>query len=663
MNNENLRFMSTSSLVTVDSPIYRPPSFPPPDEWAVSVDEKGNALSRYGSDFWDFRAFERSATFNFMKDSISDGNVHLIKRVMFLVLYHPRLFPGKIRSCVYPFSCLTRIAKVCDKYSVSIAELSRFPRIHSEVAEALQCSFYKVYVNFLHKLRLHAEELGFEILDERALAYLVSQQGNQETVQTPYIPPRIWTYQVKRLGECIDDYLRHQEAIEQAYGWISTAYKHNSLSAPPKFESPFYGPEFYRNRRIVFLGGFNDFLAEHHLLELFEKWLGTTRQPRISRFTAYMNMVREASLFYILSFSLQRLSEAASLRSDCYVVERDERLGDVAMVVGETTRTDPDNDARWVVPSTVRKAVEAASSIAKLRLRHFPVGDSPLGSADGSVPLMLAATEPWNPNKSKYRNSKGEMVSQLRLGPFMALYPRMFDPEEISVTEQDWRIAVSMTPNIALRSEFGVGLPWPFAAHQLRRTTNVNMYASNMVSDNSLQWIMKHVSHKMTAYYGRNHTNLRMNSDAETAVVVESYQAIYRQLVAVVADSVEHVRPHSKEMIPPKVINLIEARDEKQLTKLIEQGAVGCRRTLLGFCMKPGFCEYGGIESVAQCAGGEGQGVCADAIFGRKNEPKLLKLKAVHEREIESLDSRSPRFGALKKEIYAIEVYLDVITR
>lgn len=95
MNADTLRFMPPSGLVTAESPLYRPPSFPPPNDWVVSVDNEGFARSRYGDDFWDFRAFERSATFNFRKDDISDENKLLIKKIIHLVLYHPRLFPGK----------------------------------------------------------------------------------------------------------------------------------------------------------------------------------------------------------------------------------------------------------------------------------------------------------------------------------------------------------------------------------------------------------------------------------------------------------------------------------------------------------------------------------------------------------------------------------------
>jgi hypothetical protein len=662
MSAYDLHFAPSNILVTVESPLYRPPSFPPPDDWVVSVDREGAALSLYGDDFWDYRAFERSATFNFGKDNMSAKNKLLVKQIIHLMIYHHRLFPGRIQSCTGAFSWLVTIAKVCDSKGVLMSSISRFPAIHQELADALQCDSYQIIVSFLHRLRLYADILGFEIFDVKGMAFLVSQQGVRDPIQTPYIPPRIWTYQVNRLSECLDDFLEHQEALEKAFARVAEAYKQNASALPdlPNLHSPFHDYGCSKSVRTLIPGGFGVFLVEYGLSDVLDKWMGQPNEKlRLSRLTAYLNMVREASIFYILNFSLQRINEGASLRSDCLLIEHDDRLGDVNMVTGETTKTDPDSDARWVVPASVKRAVDVASSIARLRLQHFPsTKGAPVG--DDSAPLMLAPTEPWT-DSGNYRNSKDELVSQIRFGPFLSRFPKFLDSDVLTVTEEDWKIAVSMTPNITSKPGFGIGLPWRFTAHQLRRTTAVNMFASNMVSDSSLQWLMKHLIPKMTLFYGRNYTNLRLDSNAETVVIIESYKAIYRQLVSVVEDSIGNVRPHSREMIPISVVNLVDADEEAKLTKLIKKGDVGCRRTLAGLCMKGGACEYGGIESIAQCAGADGGGICADAIFKRDNEAGLIRLKAAYEKEIETLSPDMPRFGALKKEIYAIEVYINVI--
>lgn len=666
MTAHNLRFVLRSPLITSESPLYRTVSFPPPDNWVMSVDEGGGDLSLFCDDFWDYRAFERSATFNYKRIQVSDANVQFIKQAMFLVLYHPRLFPGKIRSSTYCFHCLVKIAKVCDQQRILIIDLPKHPLVHRDISEALQGSRYKIYISFLHKLRLHGNELGFEIVDERALAYLVSRQKSWEPIQTPYIPPRIWSYQINRLNECLDDFLAHETAIENAFSWIWNAYEHNSI-AIPKFEnyqSPFSQRQLYKNRRILFDGNFNDFLTEYKLLDLFDKWMGTERTRSLARFASYLNMVRDAALLYIMNFSLQRLSEVQSLRSDCFLIEHDERLGEIAIIVGETTKTDPDDDARWVVPKTVKKAVGVATTIAELRMRYLKENLPASKTIKASIPLSLAATEPWAFSlKNQYRNAEGEAVTHLRFGPFIDTFPHVLNHQAITITEDDWKIAVSMTPNLSRKGGFEIGMPWPFATHQLRRTTNVNMFSSAMVSDSSLQWAMKHLGRNMTLYYGRNHTNLRLNSDAETAVIIESYNMIYRQLIDVVTDNVEYIRPHERELISSDIINLVDASEERQLMSLIKQGSIGCRRTLLGYCMKAGSCEYGGIESVAQCVVSDGGGICADAIFERKNAGKLEQLKIAHKKQMELLAPSDPRHKALKQEVFAIDVYINVINR
>lgn len=661
MNFANLRFMHPSPLITAKSSLYHPPAFPPPDDWVVSIDEHGRDLSRYGDDYWRFHVFG-TAGFNFGSQQLSEANLALVKQTLFLVLYHPNLFPGRIHSCKRQFQCLVKIARICDAQCISLRDISRFPRFHYEIAQALQGCQYVSYVSFLHKLRLYADVLGFEIADGKMVAFLASQQRDWETIQHPYIPPKIWSYQVNRLNECLDDFLKHQKALEEAYTWLSNAYEHNrGLPIPRNYSSPFNDIHNYRSLgRVVFEGDFESFLVEYGLLELFRKWLGVDKRLIVMHFPCYLTMIRDACLLYILNFSLQRSSEVLSLRTDCFLIEKDEHLGEIALIVGATTKTDPDDDARWVVPKTVQKAVNIAACVAKWRMRHCPENVASSVAVEQPPFLATPAWEPWGGGNHGSRDGK---VGFLDSGAFSRKYPNVFDRRSITVTEADWKVAVALTPNLGKRAGFGIGLPWRFNSHQFRRTTNVNMFASNMVSESSLQWVMKHLNRNMTLYYGRNYTNLKLNTAAENAVIVEAYRMIYRQLVAVVEDTVEYVNPHPKETIPTTLINLVEAREEQKLNKLIKQQAAGCRRILLGICLKASSCEYGGIESVAKCAGADGGGICADLRFARQRKSQLIRLKEAHEQELKTVVRHSPRYNYLAREIYAIGIYLDVIKR
>lgn len=663
----DLHFLHPSTLVTTGSQMYLPPSFPPPDNWIITIDEDRKPLSRYGDDYWDYSAFDYCG-FNFTVQNLSENNLRLVKQALLLSIYHPKIFPGKVISNRGYFTTLCKIGRVCDQQGILISELSKFPRLHSKVAKALGIAQYHARIACLHKLRLYREDLGFVIADERTLAYLASQKKHHEEIQHPYIPPRIWSYQVNRLNECIDEFIQHQVSIVQAFRWLSEAYEYNaSLGLNKIYCSPFNERKVHKDKRILFDGTFDDYLKAYGLYALFEKWLVCERHSllpeltyRVSAFSRYFTLVRDVSLHYIMNFSLQRNSEIKSLRSDCFLVERDEKLGDIALIVGETTKTDPDSNARWVVSKTVEKAVEVASVVANLRMQHRPKDVSFDEDVVQNPYLTTPAMEPWTANRNVGKKVKINFVD---LSKIMRRGVRLFDKNKLVVTEDDYRIALSLTPNLEGKKWFGLGKPWRLTGHQFRRTTSVNMFSSGMVSDHSLQWAMKHLQREMTLYYGRNHSNLRLNSEAERLVIIESYQAIYRQLVAVVEDSIEYVRPHEKEMIPTNVINLVGEREEKQLTNLIQKGSVGCRPTLLGFCLRPGSCEYGGIESVAKCAGADGGGICVDAVFARKNEAELIHLRKAHKRELKTLEKDSMRYSALKQEVYAIGVYLDVLNR
>ena len=185
---------------------------------------------------------------------------------------------------------------------------------------------------------------------------------------------------------------------------------------------------------------------------------------------------------------------------------------------------------------------------------------------------------------------------------------RLFDPDMLRITEEDAQEALSLTPNLQNKDWFEVGNRWQFHSHQLRRTLAVNMFASDVVSVSSIQQQMKHLSQKMTLYYGRHHTNLRLNSEAEKAIILESHADVYQNVMEAVRNNGVNVKPHGEIPGFDRIADLIEAGEEKELMKLIRDGSLGVRRTLLGFCMKAGPCEYGGIESVAKCAGGDGGG-------------------------------------------------------
>ncbi|ENZ0711787.1 hypothetical protein ACGB6O_004165 [Vibrio parahaemolyticus] len=663
-----LQFMHPSTLVTSRSATYRPTSFPPKQDWPVTVDTQGIALSLYGDDYWDFNAFGFHG-FEFGKHGLSPENCELFKQTMLFIMYHPKIFPGTIKSCNGYFQNLKKIAIFCEKNGILIKDLHKYPNLYPMITKEIQCARINDRISQLHKLNLYSDELGFVIADNRLLQQLTRESKQYESTQHPYIPPRIWNYQVQRLNDAINDFIKHKQDIEKAFLWLHKAYSYNRKICPQDYQSPFTERSVYKNR-IIYDGNFNDFLTEFGLIELLKRWIDPSEKMHgafnTQCFSKYLSLVRDISIIFILNFSMQRKSEATSLRSDCFYIEKDKHLGDICILTGETTKTDPDSDARWVVPKTVKKAVDLATWIARLRMKSLPDNYHVPQDIKNNPYLLTAACELWSSSGGATKDLSGynKLLNNRRTLDYFNILRRgskLFDEQKLIITKEDYNIALALTPNLHNREWFDEGKKWNFTTHQARRTLAINMFTSDEVSVSSIQHQMKHLSRQMTLYYGRNYTSLRLDSKVEKTLILESYRSIYRKLVEVVEDEIENVRPHKTNLCVIPIIELIDKHEEKKLLELIKTEKVGCRRTLLGFCMKPGSCEYGGIESVSKCAGGDGKGVCADAIFVRKNREKLIKLKGNHENQLNALTQENMRYWSLKQEIYAIEVYLNVV--
>lgn len=659
-----------SELVSNDSSVFRPPSFPPPEDWPVSIDKDGNPLSLYGDGYWNMRVFGFYG-FNFEKKQFSPENESLFKQFMLLVIYHPQVFPGKISTCKAHFTTLSQLIGFCEGHKILISQLVNFPHLFVDAAKHLQTKRILDRISQLHKLNLYAQDFGLAIGGEKFLKVMSRLAITSEAIQHPYIPPRIWNYQLKRMNEVLDDFESHSEQIEKAYNWLFDAYNYN-YNIKPKYASPF-NRESLNSKRILYPKNCEGFLEDYGLLELIEKWMTriTKQQSNFtpSSISAYLSFVRDVAIIFILNFSMQRKSETTSLRSDCFKIENDPRLGKICTISGETTKTDPDSDARWVVPEKVKKAVDIAAKIAKLRLKSVPPEFNVPPDLLENPYLKSPNFEPWSPSRG-FRLSEKEVIEKLeyfkRSIDYLDLSRRrskIFDESEMLITEEDARIALALTPNLDQKPWFKVGQPWRLTSHQVRRTLAVNMFASPEISTSSIQHQMKHFSRNMTLYYGRNYANISLDPKVQRTLIAESYASMYRKLIEVADNDVDYVRPHNTNQQLNSVINIINSNEEEKLHQLIKKGRVNCRKTLLGFCMANGSCKYGGIESITKCAGSDGRSICADAIFSKKNKNALVKLKSKYESELAELTRENVRYEALKLEIYAIEVYLHVIDK
>lgn len=663
----------------IDSPLahpgaanFRPPSWPPPPDWAPILDANGVAQCVYSDSTWPLVVWAGKPMQLTFGDGETKGtkidkrNADLLRQCVTWWLFGPRgcRAPGSLKD---RHDTLKPLFVVCSREGIAATDLMRFSKVIDQVAKALPPSNFGSAITILHGLLDASDELGFCLLDKDGIARLASLASDHSAEQTPYIPPRIWAYQVTRLRECLTEYLAHKEQVVACFAFCCEAYATNfgSLKRAVNAKSgsaraPFQNKTKCKSKGCIYHGSFKATADRFGVTPLIERWVGAFTgekgEKQLAMFSQYLDLVAKAGLAYLLNFSLMRIEEGWNLRSECLLIEHDEKFGDIHLLCGETTKTDPDADAHWPVSESVTLAIDAMGHIAAQRMRCARERDGiGLTQADEMNPYLISRQyEPWSRGKS---NSYRVRPATRRYDTIVQTYPLLFDARELKITKEDLRIARLITPTLN-PNQFKVGSQWVLGWHQLRRTGAVNMLSSGLVDEASLQFILKHTSRVMTLYYGRNHSRLNLSAETRTMFLKTMYQEFGRELRNLQQPQfVSPLGPARKT----DIVVFIKETEAVALDKAARQGKVGARRIRAGFCVKIRSCPYGGHEAIAHCLGGDDGKGCPDLLVDVTKEPDILAYEAMVDEQLAIVHPDSLRHNRLQAEKRAIGKYHDIV--
>lgn len=644
---ENLQFKADIPFVTNDSPCFRSPSYPPNDDFVMSVDKNGRVVSRYGDDTWDFTPFESTQKFQFK--GYDEANKALFKQLMYYLIYS-YLFPGQYSSLATWYQSYQKVFKACSKANILASQLSRYPRVIEEIAKLhvknSPSNFSKSIWHYDVILK-NQEQIGFTLLNEKGIAIFKAFEPQYDHGQTPYIPHRLWTRFIQYFDAVFDDFESNQNGLENVYHYLAeTCLLNERNGVSSRYSSPFTkgrvkGKKYYS-------GTFEDCLSSNGLMGLFEKYAerpntGLSKTYKVDQFGFILNNMMVSCFLYILFYSIMRKQEALSLRIDCLQIESDEQTGSFYLLKGETTKTDPDSDARWIVPKRVERAVNIARKLVSWKLQHI--------SPPKEVPPLFQTMNVWKP---EHRKSITRVIKSFDNVLKRSTY--FFKPEQFEITQEDYNEALALTPSLIKCVWFQVGGVWNFSYHQFRRTLAV-YFALNKVSASSTQLQMKHGTREQQFHYQNNAGRLRLNNLAEQEIINEYYAEMDRNIKSVVHG--EQILPHKRSPVKPEVVRFVENGEMKKLLKAQKNGAVGYRKNILGGCMKQGPCEYGGFDSIVQCAGGTNGNMCSELIIDGSREQEFMDDKAYYESQMKDVPKDSPKYRALEAEVRGYQNVLD----
>jgi hypothetical protein len=655
--------------ITPFSANFRPRSWPPPANFPIVINDEGRVISRYADPVWDMTCWNGGQTLRILFGDgptsrlvLDHANAGLLRQLVAWWLYAEQ---GSYHAAAYQrrAEILRPIFKLCSERGIAASDLSRFPMIQAELPSRLPASSAEKALAMLHAIYEAKHKLGFTILDRQGLRHLEASLPLYANRQTPYIPPRIWNYQVTRLCSLLNDHRAHHTRIESLYLFCLDAYIQYFGSAASSYRkarrshtSPFSigcSPSRY-------LGAFATHAEKHGVSELLHRWCASD-WPRngVRALSIYLDGVAAASISYLTNFSLMRIEEACSLRADCLLTEKDEQFGPIYILAGETTKTIRDDDARWITSRSACLAVEVGAAVARMRMtatRQNP-GMKVTKSEEKNPYLFLRGYEPWASARYLHNTSTRRAAHSYEAN--LRGVPQIFDSEQLRITREDLNLARLINPSLD-PERFAIGKIWPFANHQLRRTGAVNMQASGLVSDASLQYQLKHVSRASSLYYAQGRSRLRLNDAAQQEFVRTMYEILSKEITQLFTD--RYVSPlgeaHKREKL--KIVN---PKDSKKLMAAAKAGRISYRETLLGGCLKRGPCPFGGIDNIVRCGGGDTGTPCANALYDREKRTRITQLGELIAAKLKDTTSDSPLRGSLLAQQRSVENALDALDR
>lgn len=667
-----------SEAISPDQSNYTLPCWPPSAHFPVVIDTSGKVVSRFSDPVWDLSPWVLKPMRLYFGDkpvpgrrafSLTPPNADLLRKVAAWWLWGPQAVTS-LTTLKTRFGIISALFSLCTQEGIPADKLYRFPKVADKLPTALSPSVGDSMLTLLHDLYEHRDELGFTLLDREALRRFSSALPRHTEHQTAYIPPRIWLYQVSRLREFLTDFSEHKERIEACFRYCLDAYAEYYGSSERAFL-----PAESRRRRSPFSGTsrggdtsterFSAIAERYGISDQLFKWIVDPTESidvagrSVVTLSSYLTLAGRVGIAYLLNFSMMRVEEAWNLRTDCFRREDDPRFGTFYSVAGRTTKTLDDDGARWITAPSTELAIEVLSFVAKLRMVSAATDpDVPKDERYFSNPhLVVRSYEPWAnaKNSSAILNVRPQYPSYQDV---IRSYPKLFDPQELKIKGGDLVAARAVTPRLE-PSRYRVGKAWPLSWHQLRRTGAVNMFASGMVSDASIQYQLKHASRAMSLYYGHGYSSANFDSKARSEYIRTMYEVLSRDIDTLFTE--RFVSPYGRDR-KAAILNAVGARDAKALLRAATSGSVSWRETLLGGCTRRGPCPYGGIDNVVRCAGGDGRGACADALFDIEKGPRIENLRQTLSIRLAETVPASPDHDSIAAQIRAIDNALNVLS-
>ena len=643
-------------------------SYLPSDDHVMSRDARGNVVSVYGNNKWDYSMFPGRNVFIFDRilDDLEETQMYLtdIKYILFKFIYCQ--YFTSFNTIDAHWSNLKQIVRLASEKGISLKEALKNKGIFDPILDNPELSKNQIggllvrmkgLFGVLHLLSCQQDDFEY-VPDDGMFEYLekLIEEYPTSIQQTPVIPARILSRRIEASFEYIDKFLRMKDLFvslfkariqaEDKWAKIAAESKDPVGQIPGRITKDFY-TELSKSKYTEF----KDFFGVYDLITL----------------RAVVSKVRIPMTEMIHAFSGMRSQEVAALALDAYKVKEIGRQR-VPVLRSYTTKMARDSGyfADWVTSPEIENIFKAGKVINECILRYDYRID-PRKVSDSEIPLFIS-----NHIRKNSRGSGG--LFQFPIKKMTLRYPEHplnTDPE-IIVNEDDiaeiFAIDPLATPE-SLSPLVVAGEPFMFQTHMYRRSLAVYASRSGLVSLPTLKKQLKHIAIQTSAYYGNDAAfakNLILpksdNEAFDSAVIsqrgfIKEFQEesaegqadlLYQEVVT--ADQIvfggmgTQIQKQKNSGTLPTVFT-----DRERTKKAIKQGRLRYAETPLAGCMAVDVCERIAFSSITTCIG------CGDSVFNNRSVDLLNKTRTEYQERLDKFGKGTPYGMQLERDIRDID--------
>ncbi|HWW06351.1 hypothetical protein [Collimonas sp.] len=633
----------------------------PPDNFVVTRDKEGRALSVYGDLSWNRTPYDpdnRTCTFhfNFWGESEITSKRDLLAREMrwlIFVLIYLRAGHGLSNRTLQAYvTALAWMARFCESRSKKMQDVLSNPLLLIEGLEGTGMMRTVKLASLLGILQnLGPDVVGYDVVNKKTVLDLqkIARDWVESKKQHPPIPTRLYSSILSTLSRELD---RFEHVAGRVLDLLQECARDTLLGRARKTQR--IRRAQLRLGKVAKRPSFQDLLTQY---DLENYWVEMDYAKALSGLEIALSSTMSTIALQIQAFTGMRLSEVNSLPLHCLdEVRRDEDDSIHYIVRGRVTKYTHGKikRAQWVTSESGRAAIRLGQRISKAI--YAARGETCEGS-DVNI-------NSFNLFPSKERKRRAPQL--LPLCRFPALRARL----QPIIQEQDLLELENIDPHRAWRSEerFQIGRPWTLTSHQLRRSLALYAQRSGLVTLPSLKRQLQHITQEMAAYYARGSafaTNFiddgenggHFGKDWQDAQPVSQFLS-YAAHVLMTDDILFGVHPHW-------ITNRLRDNDgilvfDRDVTlKRFQKGELAYQETLLGGCVKVGECNKNPMDLLnVDCLTSH----CKNMVGNKKKLERVIAAQRQLVKKLNSVNPKSPEYRHEKKNLTILEATLANIS-